>query len=162
MNKRTGAPNRPTPVNNARDDKLMSPYGMWCEWFVQPAQRCIIPFTAFAEAEGPVGAMTKTWISVADQPLAAWAGLWRPTDDWGDCYTGVMVDAAKELCDNGAFTIRLALEHSETCRTTGGYRARSSSPRSTAARDYSGSQREMMPISRSSSGATMQIGRPRS
>src|SRR3546814_17136763 len=52
-----------------------------------------------AEAEGAAGAMTKTWIRVADQPLAAWAGLWRPTDDWGDCYTGVMVDATAELFD---------------------------------------------------------------
>ncbi|MBB5708626.1 SOS response-associated peptidase family protein [Sphingopyxis panaciterrulae] len=71
MNKRTGAPNKPAPVNNARDDKLMSHYGMWREWFVQPAHRCLIPFAAFAEAEGAAGAMTKTWISVADQPLAA-------------------------------------------------------------------------------------------
>src|SRR3546814_14761479 len=63
------------------------------------SQRCLIPFTAFAEAEGAAGAMTKTWIRVADQPLAAWAGLWRPTDEWGDCYTGVMVDATAELFD---------------------------------------------------------------
>src|SRR3546814_15754708 len=75
----------------------MSPFGMWREWFMAPTQRCLIPFTAFAEAEGAAGAMTKTWIRVADQPLAAWAGLWRPTDEWGDCYTGVMVDATAEL-----------------------------------------------------------------
>lgn len=99
VNKRTGAPNKPSPVNNARDDKLMSPFGMWREWFMAPAQRCLIPFTAFAEAEGAAGAMTKTWIRVADQPLAAWAGLWRPTDEWGECYTGVMVDATAELFD---------------------------------------------------------------
>src|SRR3546814_11989618 len=83
----------------SRDDKLMSPVGMWREWFMAPTQRCLIPFTAFAEAEGAAGAMTKTWIRVADQPLAAWAGLWRPTDEWGDCYTGVMVDATAELLD---------------------------------------------------------------
>ena len=40
--------------------------------------------------------MTKTWVEVVDQPLAAWAGLWRPSDEWGDCYTGVMVDAIDE------------------------------------------------------------------
>lgn len=99
VSKRTGLPNKPNPVNNARDDKLMSPFGMWREWFVQPANRCLIPFTSFAEAEGPDGRKTKTWISVADQPLAAWAGLWRPSDEWGDCYTGVMVDATAELWD---------------------------------------------------------------
>jgi putative SOS response-associated peptidase YedK len=43
--------------------------------------------------------MTRTWISVEDQPTAAWAGLWRPSDEWGDCYTGVMVDATEELFD---------------------------------------------------------------
>jgi hypothetical protein len=31
-------------------------------------------------------------ISFSDQPLAAWAGLWRPSDESVDCYTGVMVD----------------------------------------------------------------------
>lgn len=97
VNKKTGKANKPNPVNNARDDKLLSPYAMWQPWFGEPAYRCLIPFTAFAEAEGPAGQMTRTWISVADQPLAAWAGLWRPSDEWGDCYTGVMVDATEEL-----------------------------------------------------------------
>ena len=84
---------KPKPVNNARDDKLMT---FWRQWFTSPAHRCLIPFTAFAEAEGPKGKMTKTWVEVVDQPLAAWAGLWRPSDEWGDCYTGVMVDAIDE------------------------------------------------------------------
>lgn len=47
---------KPKPVNNARDDKLRSP--MWRHWFETPAQRCLIPFTAFAEAEGEAGRMT--------------------------------------------------------------------------------------------------------
>jgi putative SOS response-associated peptidase YedK len=98
-NKKTGAPNKPTHVNNARDDKLMLPYGMWREWFVQPAHRCLIPITAFAEAVGPEGRMTRTWISIADQPLAACAGFWRPTDEWGDSYTMVMVDAVPEMLE---------------------------------------------------------------
>lgn len=88
---------KPKPVNNARDDKLLT--GFWNHWFVTPAHRCLIPFTAFAEAEGEKRRMTRTWISVTDQPLAAWAGLWRPTDEWGDSYTGVMVDATEELWD---------------------------------------------------------------
>lgn len=88
---------KPKPVNNARDDKLLTPF--WKRWFTDTAYRCLIPFTEFAEAEGPKGKMTRTWISVRDQPLAAWAGLWRPSDEWGDVYTGVMVDATKELWD---------------------------------------------------------------
>jgi putative SOS response-associated peptidase YedK len=88
---------KPKPVNNARDDKLLTPF--WKHWFTTLAHRCLIPFNAFAEAEGPKGKMTRTWISVADQPTAVWAGLWRPTDEWGDCFTGVMVDATDELFD---------------------------------------------------------------
>lgn len=99
LNKRTGQPNKPTHVNNARDDKLMSPFNMWREWFLQPAHRCLIPISAFAEAVGPSGQMTRTWISIADQPLVACAGLWRPTDEWGDSYTMVMVDAVPEMLD---------------------------------------------------------------
>lgn len=88
---------KPKPVNNARDDKLMTSF--WKRWFTDPAQRCLIPFSEFAEAEGPKGHMTRTWISAKDQPLAAWAGLWRPSDEWGNVYTGVMVDATTELWD---------------------------------------------------------------
>lgn len=94
VNKRTGKPNKPTATNNARDDKLWT---IWRQWFTNPARRCLIPFTSFAEAEGKPGQMTRTWISVADQPIAAWAALWRPTEEWGDAYTGVMVDATEEL-----------------------------------------------------------------
>lgn len=96
VNKRTGKPNKPTPVNNLRDDKLWT---FWRKQFVDPAARCLIPFTSFAEAEGEKGKMTRTWISIADQPLAAWAGLWKPTEEWGNAYSGVMVDATKELWD---------------------------------------------------------------
>ncbi|MEL0156830.1 SOS response-associated peptidase family protein [Sphingopyxis sp.] len=99
LNKRTWQPNKPTHVNNARDDKLLSPYNMWREWFLQPAHRCLIPISAFAEAVGPAGDMTRTWISIADQPLAACAGLWRPTDEWGDSYTMVMADAVTEMLE---------------------------------------------------------------
>src|SRR3546814_15113124 len=81
----------------AQDDNLLTPF--WKHWFATPAQRCLIPFTAFAEAEGPQGKMTRTWISVEDQPTAACAGLWRPSAEWGDCYTGVMVDATEESLD---------------------------------------------------------------
>src|SRR3546814_10928312 len=63
----------------AQDDNLLTPF--WKHWFATPAQRCLIPFTAFAEAEGPKGKMTRTWISVEDQPTAAWAGLCRPSDE---------------------------------------------------------------------------------
>ncbi len=84
---------KPRPVNNARDDKLLT--GMWRHWFETPAQRCLIPFTDFAEAVGEKGRMTRTWFRVTDQSVAAWAGLWRPTNEWGRAYTGVMVETAE-------------------------------------------------------------------
>src|SRR3546814_907436 len=96
INKRTVKPNKPTATNNLRYDKLWT---FWRKQFVEPAQRCLIPFTAFAEAEGDKGKMTRTWISVSDQPIAAWVGLWKPTVEWGDAYSGVMVDATEELWD---------------------------------------------------------------
>ena len=98
-NKRTGELNKPLKVNNARDDHLMNPFGMWHEWFIQPGQRCLIPITAFAEAVGASPNMTRTWIRIADQPIAACAGFWRPTDEWGDSYTMVMVDAVPEMME---------------------------------------------------------------
>lgn len=82
------------PVNNARFDKLGA---YWKRWAANPENRCLIPATAYAEAEGPAGAMMTTWLSVKDAPVFAWAGLWRPTDEWGDSYTGVMTDPAPEL-----------------------------------------------------------------
>lgn len=87
---------KPKPVNNARFDKLN---GYWRRWAALPAQRCLIPATRFAEAVGQKGRMTETWLSVKGSPLFAWAGLWRTSEEWGECYTGVMTDAAPELME---------------------------------------------------------------
>lgn len=91
---KTGQPLKPKPVNNARFDKLG---GFWKRWADNPKHRCLIPAAAYAEAVGSAGSMTTTWLSVKDQPLFAWAGLWRDSDEWGTCYTGVMTDNAPEL-----------------------------------------------------------------
>lgn len=93
---KSGQPLKPKPTNNARFDKLS---GFWKRWAINPANRCLIPASAYAEAVGPPGAMTTTWLSVKDAPTFAWAGLWRETDEWGACYTGVMTDNAPELAD---------------------------------------------------------------
>lgn len=91
-----GQPLKPKPVNNARFDKLGS---FWRRWAEQPAHRCLIPAARYAEAEGEPGRMTETWLSVKDEPIFAWAGLWWHSDEWGDCYTGVMTDNAPELAN---------------------------------------------------------------
>lgn len=86
---RVGKAPRPKPVNNARD--LNS--GFWRSAAMNPARRCLIPVTEFAEAEGEKGARTRTWFSLPDEPLFAWAGLWRPSVEWGNVYSGVMTEA---------------------------------------------------------------------
>lgn len=89
-----GQPLKPKPVNNARFDKLGA---FWKRWAAQPEHRCLIPTSRYAEAVGTPGRMTETWLSVKNEPLFAWAGLWRASDEWGDCYTGVMTENAPEL-----------------------------------------------------------------
>jgi putative SOS response-associated peptidase YedK len=87
--KRTGLPIKPKPVNNIAD--LTS--WMWRHIAPRPANRCLIPVTEFAEAEGVTGSKTRTWFSVAGEPIFAWAGLWRDSDEWGPVYSGLMTDA---------------------------------------------------------------------
>jgi len=89
-----GQPLKPKPVNNARFDKLGA---FWRRWAADPRQRCLIPATRYAEAVGESGRMTEAWLSVKGEPVFAWAGLWRASDEWGDCYTGVMTENAPAL-----------------------------------------------------------------
>jgi len=84
-----GQPLKPKPVNNARSDKLATFF--WGHAFEQ--RRCLIPLTAWAEAQGAKGRMTRTWLSRPDAPLFAAAGVWRRSDEWGDCYAMVMTDS---------------------------------------------------------------------
>lgn len=37
--------------------------------------------------------MTRTWFSHRDDPIFAWAGLWRVSNEWGPVYSGLMTDA---------------------------------------------------------------------
>jgi putative SOS response-associated peptidase YedK len=97
ISKVTGKPLKPTAVNNARDDRLLDPFWPWKESFEQ--RRCLIPLTEWAEAEGPKGQMTKTWYSLHGADLFAVGGIWRPTDEWGDAYSMVMVDGCKQMAD---------------------------------------------------------------
>ena len=103
---KSGQKLKPRPVNNARADKLDS--FMWRDSFAK--RRCLIPLTAFAEAEGEAGAKTRTWFSLPPRELAdlettapegvfAAAGLWRDTPEWGLCYTMVMTEACRHVAD---------------------------------------------------------------
>lgn len=91
---KSGQSLKPKPVNNARFDKLGT---FWKRWAVQPEHRCLIPTARYAEAVGEKGRMTETWLSVKDQPIFAWAGMWDDSVEWGTVYTGVMTENAPEL-----------------------------------------------------------------
>ena len=84
-----GQPLKPRPVNTARSDKLGSFF--WQYAFAQ--HRCLIPLTGWAEAQGPKGRMTRTWMTVPDTELFAAAGIWRQSEEWGACYSMVMTDS---------------------------------------------------------------------
>jgi putative SOS response-associated peptidase YedK len=84
---------KPKPVNNIAD--LRKP--MWMGLARKPQWRCLIPLTGFAEAEGPKGSKTRTWFNVKGQPIFAWAGLWRVSDEWGPVYSGVMTDCNEAI-----------------------------------------------------------------
>jgi putative SOS response-associated peptidase YedK len=90
-----GQPLKPKPVTNAREDKLTTPF--WKPSFEN--RRCLIPVTAWAEAEGAKGAMTRTWYALPGGEPFAVAGLWRPTAEWGDAYSMVMVDGSPCMAD---------------------------------------------------------------
>lgn len=84
---------KPKPINNIAD--LTKP--MWVGLARKPQWRCLIPLTDFAEAEGAKGSKTRTWFSVKEAPIFAWAGLWRDSAEWGPVYSGVMTDCNEAI-----------------------------------------------------------------
>jgi len=92
---RQGQPLKPKPVTNAREDKLTTPF--WRASF--EARRCLIPVSAWAEAEGEKGRMTRTWYGLPGGEPFAVAGLWRATAEWGDAYSMVMVDGSPLMAE---------------------------------------------------------------
>jgi len=67
-------------VTNVRN--LTSPF--WRSMLNDPARRCLVPFSSFAE---PVigGGRAEHWFTIRDRPVAAFAGIWRPTEE-GDAF----------------------------------------------------------------------------
>ena len=62
-------------------------------------RRCLIPVSQWAEPQGQPRQMTRSWYGLPDANLFAVAGLWRPTAEWGDCYTLVMVDSSAQMAE---------------------------------------------------------------
>lgn len=61
-------------VTNVRN--LNSPF--WRSMLAKPAQRCLVPFSTFAEPK-PNAGREEVWFKVTDAPIAAFAGVWRPS-----------------------------------------------------------------------------------
>ena len=59
-------------VTNVRN--LSSPF--WRSMLNNPAQRCLVPFSSFAEPK-PKAGREECWSTVTDAPVAAFAGIWR-------------------------------------------------------------------------------------
>lgn len=67
-------------VTNVRN--LSSPF--WKSMLANPERRCLVPFTRFAEPkprkDTETGRPAKHWFTVANRPVAAFAGIWRPSE----------------------------------------------------------------------------------
>lgn len=63
-------------ITNVRN--LTSPF--WRAMLANQAQRCLVPFTRFAEPK-PNAGREECWFKVTDAPSAAFAGIWRPSEE---------------------------------------------------------------------------------
>ncbi|MFN3944344.1 MAG: SOS response-associated peptidase [Allosphingosinicella sp.] len=64
------------PVTNVRN--LQSPF--WRSTIAKPEQRCLVPFTAFAEpkpGKDEAGRPAQHWFTVPSAPISCFAGIWR-------------------------------------------------------------------------------------
>ena len=69
------------PVTNVRN--LASPF--WRSALKDPARRCLVPVSRFCEWTAEPDAETKrkrkVWFGLNDEPLFAFAGIWRPGEE---------------------------------------------------------------------------------
>ena len=71
---------------------LTSPF--WETLVVDPRYRCLIPLTHFANPAGEAGSKTRSWFSVRDEPLVAWAGFCRNLPEVGPVFAGMTMTAS--------------------------------------------------------------------
>lgn len=62
-------------ITNVRN--LSSPF--WRSMLATPAQRCLVPFTAFAEPL-PGQGRAEAWFGLSGDTVGAFAGIWRASD----------------------------------------------------------------------------------
>lgn len=70
---------------------------MWEELVVDPRYRCLIPITHFGNPDGVFGSKKRTWFSVKDRPIVAWAGFCRNLPNIGPVYAGMTMTANEAI-----------------------------------------------------------------
>jgi len=93
ISKVTGGPLKPKAVVNTRSDRIGSPF--WLTSFQR--RRCLIPVTAWAEAAGEDGQMTRTWFSLPGEEVFAIAGIWCNSPEWGHVYSMLSVPGHEQM-----------------------------------------------------------------
>ncbi|TPG42546.1 hypothetical protein EAH79_01270 [Sphingomonas koreensis] len=73
---------------------------MWEQVVVDPRHRCLIPLTHFANPDGDKGAKTRSWFSLADAPLTAWAGFCRNAPEFGPVFARMTMTASQTIIPN--------------------------------------------------------------
>ena len=67
-------------ITNVRN--LSSPF--WKSMLANPARRCLVPFTSFAEPkpgkDAETGRPAEWWFRMSDESVGAFAGVWRSID----------------------------------------------------------------------------------
>ncbi|WP_373491755.1 SOS response-associated peptidase family protein [Parasphingorhabdus sp.] len=63
-------------LTNVRN--LSSPF--WRSMLTKPDNRCLVPFTQFAEPK-PNAGREECWLKVNEASVSAFAGIWRPSDE---------------------------------------------------------------------------------
>ncbi|GAC1043887.1 SOS response-associated peptidase family protein [Rhizobium sp. No.120] len=66
---------------------------LWDRIVVDPRYRCLIPITHFANPDGVKGRKTRAWFSNTKEPLIAWAGFCRNTQEFGPVFAGMTMTA---------------------------------------------------------------------
>lgn len=81
------------PITNVRNLESR----MWKSALENPERRCIVPVTSFCEysqtEKDERGHKKKIWFELRDEPLFAFAGIWRPVEGETDRYAFLTTDA---------------------------------------------------------------------
>lgn len=91
---------KPAPTVNARSEKISNKNSMWYESW-SSGRRCIVPVSAFYEWTYPPGGGMVTHRFHMGGKAFGVAGLWEPSEEFGDCYTMLTTEPNAEVARTG-------------------------------------------------------------